>query len=590
MTFDQSIVLLTLLAMLWLFIWGRWRYDLVAVSGLLFLSLLQIVPATSAFYGFSHPAVITVVAVLLIGSGLHEVGFVDRLASWMSLVGKNLYAQLAALCLSVTLVSSFMNNIGALAVFMPIAIEMANRSQRPKSIYLMPIAFSSLLGGMTTLIGTPPNIIIANFRLYTHTEAFSMFDFTPVGLSLAVIGVLFIIFIGWRLLPIRQVGSELFEVEKYLTEVFLPQGSKLIGKMINEIEQLSEGQIQVVSIKREGRWQKMPSIFEELKAEDVLVVEVDSQWLQKWVKLGLVGIIGDFDFKTEDLKGEELELMEVVVMPGSQMIGRLAHQLRLRYRFGINLLAVARQHQSFRGNLKSLRFQVGDVLLLRAPSSLLADALPLLSCLPIATRTWQLEKSTQITAALATFVIALALSASGYLALHISLMLCALVYVLAGWINVKKIYEIVPWAVIVLLGAMIPVGQALEGTGAAQWIASQVVYYAQSWRPEIMLWLCLIFTMTLSDAINNAAAAILMAPIASNMASTLGLSVDPFLMSVAIGASCSFLTPIGHQCNALIMGPGGYKFGDYWRLGLPLEIIIAILAPIFILYNWPLTH
>lgn len=588
MFIDQYLVAAVLGIELLLFIWGPWRYDLVALGGLLFLAAVGIVPAASLFTGFSHPAVSTVIAVMLISATLQELGIVQRCVQWIERVGQNFTLQLIALCLPTMFLSSFMNNVGALAVFLPLTLEIARKSGTSPSLYLMPLAFSSLLGGMSTMIGTPPNIIIASARTLTGKESFSMFDFTPVGLTIAVVGVAWIILIGWRALPQRQKPQEFFDVKKYLTEVRIGGNSQLVEKTLEELETLSERQIQVISLKRDGAWRKMPSIYEKLQHDDLLLIEVDSNWLERWVQLGLVEIAGDFDFKSRDLKGEELELSEVVVMPGSQMIGRLAHQLRLRYRFGINLLAIGRREQLYRGNFRSLRFCIGDVLLLRAPSSLFQEAAHLLGCMPLASSEWRLKQSAQLAPALAAFIAAVIMIASGLFPSHLALSLCAFIYLVSGWLPLKKLYEVVPWPVVTLLAAMIPLGEALETTGGAQQLATLAISWAKNFPPVILLTCALGCTMILSDMINNAAAAIIVAPIAINIAASLGVDADPFLMCVALGASCSFLTPIGHQCNTLVMGPGGYRFQDYWRLGLPIDLLILIIAPSLILYHWPL--
>lgn len=589
MQVDQYIVFAVLAVQLLLFIWGTLRYDLVALLGLFFLASIDIVPPEMIFTGFSHPAVTTVIAVMLIGSGLQEVGLIERCALWLHKVGENFYLQLLSLCVPTMVLSSFMNNVGALAVFMPLALEMAKRSQRSPSLYLMPLSFASLLGGMTTMIGTPPNIVIASYRQKAMGESFSMFDFSPVGVSIAVAGLLWVVSVGWRFLPQRQKPKDLFDMKKYLSEVRIIAGSKLLGKNLEEIEQLSERQIQVVGLKRGQKWQKTPSPYETLCVDDFLLIEVDSTWLEKWVKLGLVEIVGDFEFQHSDLKGEELQLSEVVIMPGSSMIGRLAHQLRLRYRFGVNLLAIGRREERYRGNLRSLRFASGDILLLRAPSSLFEEAVTQLGCLPLATQEWQLRASKRLIPALGAFVLTLLISGFGLLPPALSLSLCAFSFIIAGWLPLKKLYEVIPWPVVTLLAAMIPMGQALEATDGAAWIASKFLYFGQGLSPRLLITCTLLCTMLLSDVINNAAAAILFAPIATKIASMLSLSAEPFLMSVAIGASSSFLTPIGHQCNTLVMSPGGYRFGDYWRLGLPVDLIILIIAPLLILKFWPLT-
>ncbi len=585
----QVIVYGVLLLALALFVWGKWRYDVIALLALLTLTITGVVPGASAFSGFGHPAVVTVAAVLAVSRGLENSGLVDLLTRWMSRVGHHPTMQLAALTALVTVCSAFMNNVGALALLMPVAIRMARRSGHAPSLLLMPLAFGSLLGGMTTLIGTPPNIIIANYRAETGAGPFSMFDFSPVGMGLAFVGVGFIVLVGWRLIPHRQnpaSAQELFQVGEYLSEVQVPEGSKLIGKTVHHLETSTESEVTVLGIIRNDRRLLGPSTFEILRADDTLIVAADPEDLQKMLEASGMKLVAERP-KFELLGSEEIRLVEAIVTPASSMPGKTVVKLGLRWRHGINLVAVARQGQSLKQRLKQIKFAVGDILLLQGPETALQEALPALGCLPLAERQLKLGYSRRVFLAVLLFALGLGAAAMGWLPVHVAFVGVTMLMLLVGLLSLRDAYASVNWPIVILLGAMLPVGQALETTGGADFIASQMLVWGRSLPPVMTLALVLIGTMFLSDLINNAAAAVLVAPIAISLAQGLGVSADPFLMCVAIGASCAFLTPIGHQSNTLVMVPGGYRFGDYWRMGLPLEVLIVAVGLPLIIWRWP---
>jgi di/tricarboxylate transporter len=590
-TMDQGIVFFTLLLVLFLFAWGRIRHDFVALIALFALVIAGIVHPSAAFEGFGHPAVITVAAVLVIGKGLEHSGLIDLLGKYVMRVGTNLLMQIAALSLLVAVASAFMNNVGALAIMMPIAIHMARKSGHPPSYILMPIAFASLLGGMTTLIGTPPNIIIATFRGDELGEPFGMFDFSPVGVLLAVGGLVFIVLLGWRLIPRRRSGksaSEQFDIEDYITEVEVTKDSGAAGKRIGELADLSDADVQVLGLVRGKTRIHAPEANEVLFAGDILILETDAEELKSYISDTGLKLVGGKKFRKDAKGSKNIAINEAVVMPGSSLIGRTAAELRMRSRYGINLLAVARREQKIHRRLDHVIFRTGDVLLLQGREHILGDTISSIGCLPLAQRGLRLGYQTRIPIALGIFSIAIVLVVSGVLPVQTAFPMAALAMVLTGILPVKDVYTSVDWPVIILLGAMIPVGNALETSGGAETIAMAILGLARLVPPWAMLTIVLVVTMFLSDIINNAATVVLMAPIAISIASGLGHSVDPFLMAVAVGGSCAFLTPIGHQSNTLVMGPGGYKFTDYWRMGLPLEIIIVLIGIPAIMMVWPL--
>jgi di/tricarboxylate transporter len=591
MLMQQTIVFSTLGLVLALFVWGRWRYDLVALLALLIVTITGIVPGSEAFAGFGHPAVVTVAAVLVVSRGLQNSGMVDVIAKWMAGLGDRPTVQVAALTTVASVCSGFMNNVGALALMMPVAIRLAHKSGNSPSLLLMPLAFASLLGGMTTLIGTPPNIIIANFRMQTVSAPFRMFDFAPVGVGVAFAGLLFLALLGWRLIPQpRGLGTskDLFHIEDYITEVRLPEGSNIVGKSLRDLEATIDADITVAGIIRGKHRLLAPSSFEVMRPGDILIVEADPESLKTLVDATGLELVGSKDLGEGALGSEEVSVVEVIIMPRAFMEGQTAVDLNLRWRYGLNLLAVARQGVRVRERLSRIRFRVGDVLLLQGRTDTLQETLPILGCLPLAERGLRLGQPQRILLASGIFVVAVGVAAAGLLPVQIALVGAALVMVVSGQLSLREAYESIDWPIVILLGAMIPVGAAFESTGGAQSIATAVLEGAKQMPSWATLAIVLVGTMCLSDVINNAAAAVLMAPIAISVAEGLGASADPFLMAVAIGASCAFLTPIGHQSNTLVMGPGGYRFGDYWRLGLPLEVVIAVLAIPLLMWFWPL--
>ncbi len=592
MLIEQTIVFATLAMVLVLFIWGRWRYDLVALFALLVVTIGGLVPAAEAFSGFGHPAVITVAAVLILSRALFNSGMVDYIVRLMSQAGENPITQLAMLVTAVTVCSGFMNNIGALALFMPVAIRMARKNSVSPSLFLMPLAFGSLLGGLVTQVGTPPNIIISIFREDTAAGMpFRMFDFAPVGAGIALAGVLFILLVGWRLLPKRrgQVSrEELFEIDDYITAVHVPKKSTLTGKRMRDLEDATDGDITVVGHERDGQKYPAPSRQRTFMEGDTLIIRANAEDLQELLDATGLKLAESDKTGEEELSSDEITVLEATITRNSVMEGRTAKTLNLRSRYGVNLIGLARQGGRLRSNPDNVQFQVGDVLLLQGSAEILQEVLPSLGLLPLVERGLRVGQPPRVILGVAIFAAALVLAATGTLQIQVAFTAAALVMVLAGFLSLREIYASVDWPVIVLLGAMIPVSQALETTGGARLIAESILNISGNAAPWVTLTVILVGTMFLSDLVNNAAAAVLMAPIAISVSAGLGASADPFLMSVAVGASCAFLTPIGHQSNTLVMGPGGYKFSDYWRMGLPLEIIIVLAGVPLIMYVWPL--
>ena len=591
---NEAIVFAVLLLTLVMFVVGKLRYDLVALGALLILVLSGIVSAADAFLGFSHPAVVTVATVLVVSEVLRTTGVVDILGRWFSRVGSILTVQIASLSSLVAVLSAFMNNVGALSLLMPLAVRMASSNSRPYSPYLMPLAFSSLLGGMTTLIGTPPNIIISAFRQDAVGESFKMFDYTPVGAGIALAGVLFIALIGWRLIPTRLSQSTpgaAIEIAAYTTEVRVTSESDYVGKFVGDLEKLTDYDVDVVGLIRAGVRYSSPSRYQILDADDVLVVEANPEDLRYFVQetgFALAGFTNLRSDEEEAMSPEDVSVIEAVVAPNGDAVGSSAKSLQLRTAHGVNLIAVSRQGTRIFAQLNNVVLQAGDVLLLEGKTEQVLAALPQLGLLPLAEREIRVGQRRRLLFPVAVFLGALALTAFNVLPVQIAL-LCAVVVLLAGrFLTLQAAYRSIDWPIIVLLGAMIPVGEALEVTGGATRIAGLVLDLGSYLPPWAMITVVMVITMFLSDIVNNATAVILMAPVSMGVSTSLGASVDPFLMAVAIGGSSAFLTPIGHQSNTIVMGPGGYRFGDYWRMGLPLEVLIVVVSVPLIMWAWPL--
>ncbi len=592
MTTEQIIIFAVLGIALVLFVWGRFRYDIVACGALLTATLAGVVPAGDAFSGFGHPAVITVAAVLVISQALQNSGLLDIVAARLAGLTGNTMVHIALMTGVGALISGFMNNVGALALLMPLALRNARANGQSPSHILMPLSFGTILGGLTTQIGTPPNIIVANYRAGAAGEPFSMFDYSPVGALVAIAGVIFVVLIGWRLVPTdrrgRQSAEEAFEIRDYMTELKIGEGAKLIGTTVRDLEKDHGDTVAVVGIIR-GHARFYSSLrMMEIAQGDIVIVRGDPADLKNLVGKTGIDFVGRADFDTQDLRSEDVGLMEMVVQPGAAVENRSAARLHFRRRYGANLLAIAREGRPIKRRLGEVPFVAGDVLLVQGELDALPDVAREMGCLPLATRALSLTANRNIWLPLAIFIGAIALTAAGVTTAAVAFALAVGVMVVSGTITPRAMYQSIDWPVIALLATMIPLGGALEATGGTALIAGLVLDVGAALDPVIILAIVLVVTMTLSDIMNNAATAVVMAPISAQIAIALGVSPDPFLMAVAIGASCAFLTPIGHQNNVLVMGPGGYRFGDYWRMGLPLEILIVAVAVPLIVIVWPL--
>ncbi|MGM0631096.1 MAG: SLC13 family permease [Pseudomonadota bacterium] len=588
---DQWLIGIILVAMLVLFVIDKWRYDLVAMMALLSAAILGLVPTAEVFSGFGNAAVITVAAVLIISQALWRSGVVDALASAMKNIGDKRWIQMIALTSVTTVCSAFISNTGTMAIMIPVALQLARSSGNNPSKLLMPMAFGSLLGGAITMVGTPPNIIIADIRREAMGESFGIFEFTPVGVSIAIAGLLFMWLLSHWLVPEKAGKSKsesLYDVSSYLTELYVPEGSNFVGETLYELENRSEEDFVIVALQRGDKRWSAPARYLRLKSEDVLIVEANAETIQQVIDGTGLELNAEEEIDDRFLKSDDITVIEGIVGHDSRLIGRSAADIKLRSRYGINVLGVAREGQKLGTALANIRFKPGDVLLLQGDAEILDDVFQRFGCFPLAQRSLRIGSSKRLMLPLGIFAAAITSAALGFISVPVAFSLAAGLMVITNILPLRELYDAIDWPIIVLLGATIPLGSALERSGAADTIANAVLYVSQGSPEFVAVGLLLIVTMLLSNIVNNAAAAVLMAPIGISMASSFGASMDPFLMAVAIGAAVPFLTPIGHQSNILVMGPGGYSFSDYWRLGLPLSLLVSVVALVMIMLVWPL--
>jgi di/tricarboxylate transporter len=593
MTTDQ-IILFSLFGGVFIFLlWGRWRYDLVAFTALMLGVVLGVVPTKDAFSGFGHPATLVVALVLVVSAGLVRSGAVFLITRTLVDSARSLGGHITLMGAIGGVLSAFMNNVAALALLMPVDIQTARKAGRAPGLSLMPLSFATILGGMVTLIGTPPNIIIATIREDTLGEPFKMFDFAPVGAVTATAGLIFVALIGWRLIPQKGTGQHsgnpMDDYAEYIAELTVPAKSKHIGKRVRELyEDAEKNDVAILGLIRDGKRRYGTAQNTVLTAGDALVMEATPDALDEFrAALSL-----DFADETREThlraEGDGLTVIEVVVTDQSRINGKTAQAVGLSWRQRSVLMGISRAGKPIRQQVRKTIVQTGDILLLLVPQDSANDVTEWLGCLPLADRGLAVTEDKKVWLAIGLFAAAVIAASVGLIYLPIALGIVVVAFVVTKIIPIAEIYNHIEWPVVVLLGSMIPLGAALETSGGTELIAGSLVSLTQGLPAWAILTVLMIVTMTLSDVLNNTATTIVAAPVGIQMAQTLSVNPDPFLMAVAVAASCAFLTPIGHKNNTLILGPGGYGFGDYWRMGLPLEILVVCVSIPAILVFWPL--
>ncbi len=591
MTLHQIEAFVIVAGMLGLFVSDRLRYDIVAALALSCAALTGIVPRAKVFEGFSNPVIIVIASVLVLGRAIAVSGIVEAAMRRLLTRLRTASLQIGTLTACVTFLSAFMKNVGTLGIFMPIAIQTAERSKRSPSLYLMPLAFGSLVGGTITQIGTSPNLLISAVRQETQGRPFTLFDFTPVGLPLSIMAIGFLAF-GWRLIPKGRNGQasaeRRFEIEAYTTEAKLPSGSPIADKTVGELEALGDGSVVVSAIIREGHGRYIPGRHRTLYAGDLLILQGDPVALKPVIDQGGLELLGADALPKTGSKDDELEAVEAVVTEGSLLIGQTLETLSLRQRFEVNMLAVGRSGQRITDRLQKTRFQVGDTVVIQGRQGALTEVLSQLGCLPLAERNLALGQQRPRLLPVGILAAAVVLIAVHLVPAEVAFFVAAVLVVLFRVLSPKQAYDAVDWPIVVMLGCLIPVGEALKETGAAGLIGDALTVVAAHLPGSLAVGFILIASMLVTPFLHHAAAVLVMGPVAASVAGNLGYGPDAFLMAVALGASCDFLTPVGHQNNLLVMGPGGYRFSDYWRLGLPLSCLVVVFGTWLIVRSWPL--
>ncbi|MBO9473625.1 SLC13 family permease [Shimia sp. R10_1] len=590
MTTDQIILFALFGGVFVMLLWGRFRYDLVAFTALLLGVVLGVVPTKEAFSGFGHPATLIVALVLIVSAGLVRSGAVFLITRTLVDSARKLGSHIAIIGAIGAVLSAFMNNVAALALLMPVDIQTARKAGRSPAKSLMPLSFATILGGMATLIGTPPNIIIASIREDALGAPFKMFDFAPVGGLTAIAGLLFVALIGWRLIPDREdAGKKVSDLGQYIAELTIPADSKLIGKRLAELEPNAEdADVQILGLMRGGKRMYGTARNNVLREGDALVLEASPDALDEFRAALSLNFSDEKREEQLNAAGEGLDIIEVVVPETARIAGKTAAALGLAWRQGAVLMGISREGRRIRSQIRKTVVQPGDILLILVHKDRGPDVTDWLGCLPLADRGLVVTANSKMWLAIGLFVGAVAAASFGLIYLPIALGLVVVAYVLAKIVPISELYDHVEWPVVVLLGSMIPLGAALDSSGGTALIANSLVSLTAGLPAWAVLTVLMLVTMTLSDVLNNTATTIVAAPVGIQMAQALGVSADPFLMAVAVAASSAFLTPIGHKNNTLILGPGGYSFGDYWRMGLPLEILVVAVSIPAILVFWPL--
>lgn len=570
--------------MITLFIWGKLRYDIVALVALMVGVLVGAVPFNQVYSGLNNPAVITVACIMIISQAIARSGIFNLILKKIDFMTQQETLHIFSFSTIIATFSAFMNNVGALALMLPISIQSSLKHQRSPSLILMPIAMASALGGMITLIGTPPNLIISTFREQSVGQPFNIFDFSYVGIFTALAGVMFVGILGWRFLPkIKQTAQRIETI--YRAEIKVHPKSKLIGQTLKDLRNEISDSIEIAGLIRKRKKQDLSEGL-EIRKGDIFIIKATSNDIHAIAISKNFILQNQVSIHSRSQLRDHFVLIEAVIPTGSAVKGKTPSALNLRSRCKLSILAISRNVRMQIKRLHRQPLQIGDMVLLQCKEQTTPEELMAIGFLPITELNIQIHSRLRTFLPVIIFIFSIFLVAINAMPVQIAFGGAVLIMILFKLISINNLYRHVDWPIIVLLAAMIPLGEALERTGGAQLIANFILGASHHLPFMLIIGLVLLITMTLSDFINNAATSIVMAPIAISLSHSLQISVDPLLMAVAIGASCAFLTPIGHQNNLLVMGPGKYKFFDYIRMGLPLEIIVILIATPLIYWFW----
>ena len=588
MTLQQALAFGVIGVMMIGFIWGRWRYDVVAVCALLGALALGLVPPDRAFSGFSDDIVIIVGSALVVSAAGSRSGIMETAVRRFAPRITTPRAQLILLVTVVTVLSAFVKNIGALAIMMPIAFQMARKSGVSPSMFLMPMSFGALLGGLMTQIGTSPNIIVSRVREEMVGQPFTMFDYTPVGAVLSIVGIAFLALFYWLLPERRREDTGLdkaIDIKNYTTEARVTSESPAIGKSVSQVQSAGDGAAMITRIVSANGNTRVPFPDATLRAGDILLIQGEPDALDKMVSQS--GLVFSERRGAATRDAADIGIIEAVVGESSGLIGASAQELTLFDRTGLNLLAISRRGERLTERLGQIRFQNGDVILLQGHMKRLPDLLREWDCLPLVERGLRLGSVRNGLVPLAILLVAMGATALGVVPVAAAFFAAAVAMVLTRSVPLRDVYAQIDAPILIMLACLIPVSDTLRSTGGTDIIAGWLSHAASAMPGWGALALIMVAAMAVTPFLNNAATVLVMAPIAATFATSLGYAPEAFLLAVAVGAGCDFLTPIGHQCNTLVMGPGGYRFSDYWRLGAPLSVVVVLVGVPALMLVWP---
>ncbi len=590
MTTPQLMSVGLLIGMMGLFLWGRFRYDVTAIIALLTGLSLGLVKPKEAFTGFSDDIVIIVGSALVISSAMQRSGLIESALGIVARRVTRVRSQLVVLTAAVGVSSGLVKNVGALAMLMPAAVQTAKKSDTSPSVFLMPMSFASLLGGLMTLVGTSPNIIVSRVREQMTGQPFGMFDYLPTGLGLLVVGLVFLRF-GYRLLPRERRAAptmgEALNITDYVTEATIEDESTAIGETVEDFIDRHDHEVTITNIVRDGVRTRFAADF-PLAAGDTLILGGDPDTLERVIAGDHLALAGQDRDLPEGSEDDDVGVIEAVVTSDSVLVRQSAGRLRLQQRYGVNLIAVSRAGKRLTKQLGETVLRAGDVIVLQGPLGLLPERMRDLGTLPLAERALRLGSSKRRFLPLVILAVAMTVTASGYVPVAVAFFAAAGLMMATGALPLREAYEGVEWPILIMLGALIPVSETLRTTGASDVLATSLAHLAASLPPWGAVALILVAAMAVTPFLNNAATVLVMAPIAAVFAHDLGYRPEAFLIATAIGAGCDFLTPIGHQCNTLVFGPGGYRFSDYARLGAPLSVLVVLVGTPLVIWTWPL--
>jgi di/tricarboxylate transporter len=590
-TQQQALAFGLVIVTIGLFIWGRFRYDLVSLGALAASVALGVTPARKAFDGFSSDVVVIIACALVVSAGFAKSGVIEAFLRPVTPRLKSIQAQAPVFVAATAVLSMATKNVGALAILMPIALQTARRTGTSPSSLLMPMSFASLLGGLVTLVGTSPNIIVSQVRQDVLGKPFGMYDFAPVGLSLTAVGIVFLS-VAYRLVPRHRTAAATLEgalaSKPYVTEATVPGDWNAEKRRVADLHGLTAGDVKVVALIRAGQRRTQPHPNLHIRPGDRLLLEGEQEALDQLIARTRLRLArGDKPVSTAE-PFEEIRVVEVVIEPDSPLVGRSARRLNLHGDHGVNLLAVSRAGYRLSQTLRTVRFRAGDIVMLQGGERALPGALRDLGLLPLAQREVRLGDLRRATAPVVILAAVMLGVAFHLVPVAIAFFAAAVAMVAFGGLRMREAYAALDGPVLVLIGALIPVGEAIHATGGADLVAAALAHIMAGASPLLALAAMMLLAMLSAPFMHNAPTVLVFGPIAAGLAQRLHLNPDAFLMAVATGAASDFLTPIGHQSNTLVMAPGGYRFWDYPRLGAPLSLAVLAAGTGLISFFWGL--